>query len=214
MTDAASGEFSKLEAGFAEIKIKRRPMSVQGHETWRHAAKSDLVSNDLDVEYESIDKDCLPLTTNSSFQGILPALQYSSHLAKADNFADETRIELFEQTEEGATFSTLDDRALQDVLRTVKPMDTSSKVAEATIPDDKPTIEKQRMLVFLVPLAGKKDSSFGWQASMTRSGVQRLFDALGVNPEFLLNLLGRPDYWSPRTRWQCNNKDELIMCGT
>lgn len=213
MTNAAGGEFSKLEAGFAELKIKRRPMSVEGHETWRHAAKSDLISNDLDVEYECIDRDSLPLTTNSSLQGILPALQYSSHLTKADNFADETRIELFEQTGDGASFSTLDDVALQDVLQTVKPMDMGSDTTETTDPADKPSIEKQRLLVFLVPLAGKKNSSFGWQASMTRSSVQRLFDALGVNPEFLLNFLGRPDYWSPRTRWQCNDRDELIMCG-
>jgi hypothetical protein len=214
MVDAASGEFSKLEAGFAELQVKRRPMSVEGQETWRHAAKSDLISNDLDVEYESIDTDSLPLTTDASLQGILPALQYSSHLTKADNFADETRIELFEHTGDDTSFSTLDDRKLQDVLQTVKSMDMGSDTAETTVPASKPNIQKQRLLVFLVPLAGKKNTSFGWQASMTRSSVQRLFDALGVNPEFLLNLLGRPDYWSPRTRWQCNDRDELIMCGT
>ncbi|EAW25192.1 uncharacterized protein NFIA_106810 [Aspergillus fischeri NRRL 181] len=47
---------------------------------------------------------------------------------------------------------------------------------------------------------------------MQCASVQRLFKTLGVNPEFMLNMLGRPDYWSPRTRWKCNIKNELIFC--
>lgn len=70
-----------------------------------------------------------------------------------------------------------------------------------------------RLLVLFVPLEPKQGSSFGSQVTLTRSCVQKLFETVGANPEYLLNLLGRPDYWSPRTRWQRNNEDEVTTVG-
>jgi hypothetical protein len=48
---------------------------------------------------------------------------------------------------------------------------------------------------------------------MDRPSVQRLFKVLGANPEFLLNLIGRPDYWAPKATWQFDASDELTSCG-
>ena len=274
MANESGGEFSKLEAGFAEIKIERRRISVEVQGPWRHAKPTDLVERDLDVNCEDIDARKLPLNHFPSLQGILPALQYSSHLSNEDNFADETAIDCFDQTADGVTFSSLDDTELQKVLDTIEPVDvdvdvsgdTSSRVesssprsrqpltrrvssqedvlgyglsptstlrsyhltSEPVRPALRPSTRitetissasetntgKGRLLVFFVPLTAKKDTSFGWQASMRRPSVQKLFDTLGANPEFMLNFLGRPDYWSPRTRWQCNKTDEVILCGT
>jgi hypothetical protein len=274
MANDGSGDFSKLEAGFAEIKIERRRISVEVQAPWRHAKPTDLVEKDLDVNYEDVDARNLPLNHFPSLQGILPSLQYSSHLANENNFADETTIDCFDQTTDGVTFSTLDDTELHTVLDTIEPADVDVNVSgnvslhpESLPPRSRPSPTRRvssqedvlgyglsptetlrsyhltseplkplppsnnrsaealpsatkkstgngRLLVFFVPLTANKDTSFGWQASMQRASVQKLFDTLGVNPEFMLNFLGRPDYWSPRTRWQSNKKDELIMCGT
>ena len=266
--DDNGDEFSKLEAGFAELEIKRRPISVEVQGVSRHAKESDLIANDLDFDY-SVNTDSLPPKLYPSMQGILPALQYSSHLTNANNFADETDIECFDQTDDHVAFLTLDSTSLDKVLNPIKKedldlgsCDTASIIAKHTsnaerhssttqVPhtssaSTKPpssiirpcsstpetarsttdptsattevssTVETScgRLLVFFVPLIAKKGSSFGSQVSMQRSSVQRLFEILGMNPEFFLNMLGRPDYWSPRTRWQYNIKDELTVCGT
>lgn len=260
------GDFSKLEAGFAELKIDRRRISIEVQDVWRHAQESDLIANDLDFNYSS-NAESLPPNPYPSMQDILPALQYSSHLAVQNNFADETDIECFDQTDAHVAFLSLDSMGLDKVLDTVKKgdrgiCDTASTKARLTStterrfsatgnPHTLPSSTEQpsstttpctlnpetthsttdstfatvetstvteptassRLLVFFVPLMPKKDSSFGSQLSMQRSSVQKIFEVLGVNPEFLLNMLGRPDYWSPRTRWQCNIRDELTMCG-
>lgn len=197
-------EFSKLEAGFAEIEIKPRRISVDVQEPWRHANKSDLTADDLDFNYD-VNTDSLPPIHHLSMQDVLPALQYSAHLANPNNFAEQTMIECFDQTEKLAVFRTLDDVGLDQILDTV-PKQDAIPTAEAN--------PSGRLLVFFVPLTAKKASSFGYQAAMTSSSVQNLFKKVGANPEFLHNTLGRPDYWSPRTRWQCNMRDELTVCGT
>ncbi|KAK7415437.1 hypothetical protein QQX98_005888 [Neonectria punicea] len=262
-----AGEFSKLEAGFAALKVERRRVSTEALEPWRHANESDLIANDLDFNY-NVDTDSLPTNLYPSMQGILPALQYSSHMGNLDNFVDQTTIECFDQTDDHVAFHTLDTAGLDRVLDTLEQEEpdvsvcdtssistkstptaetnsaiiqppntpsTSTKGRSSTISSGSSTAETAgfstnpilptpkassapeiktsgRLLVFFVPLIPKKESSFGTQVAMQRSSVQRLFETLGVNPEFLLNMLGRPDYWSPRTRWQCNMDDELTVC--
>jgi hypothetical protein len=64
-----------------------------------------------------------------------------------------------------------------------------------------------------VPLIPTPNTSFGSQISMTRSSTMNLFKSLDLNPLFLLNLLGRPDYWAPQTHWECDNDGKLSACG-
>lgn len=259
MGDDNSGRFSKLEASFTELKIERRRISLNILSASRHADKSDLIGNDLDFNY-SINSDSIPQNLYPSIQNILPALQYNSHLANPDNFANETNIGCFDQTDDYVSFRTLDDTGLDKVLNTVKvkedsdmgdrdtPSDTVKPTSAAekhplttpstpsapvqppspnpetahSAPDPTCTTTEAflttetnngRILVFFIPLIAKKEGTFGLQVPMHRLGVQKLFDVIGVNPEFILNMLGRPDYWSPRTRWQYNMRDELVSCG-
>ncbi|GAB0136915.1 hypothetical protein EsDP_00005200 [Epichloe bromicola] len=204
-------EFSKLEAGFAEIAIKPRRISVEAQASWRHANKSDLAADDLDFNYDA-NADSLPPNHHPSMQDVLPALQYGAHLANQNNFAEQTRIECFDQTDQLAGFRTLDDEGLDQILDTLEQQDTDTDIDDD---DGIPTAETstgERLLVFFVPLTVKKASSFGYQVAMKSSSVQNLFKKLGANPEFLHNMLGRPDYWAPRTRWQYNIRDELTVC--
>ncbi|KAI9147060.1 Notoamide biosynthesis cluster protein M' [Paramyrothecium foliicola] len=262
-------EFSKLEAGFAELKVERRPMSVQQHAISRQGSDSDHTVNDLDFNY-NLSRDILPSKKYSSLQDVLSALHFGSHMANLNNFANETRIECFDQTNKDAVFRTLDSDSLDKVLDSITREDretstsrvppsmdiasletgvneslpealySSSKSSDSQngardLPRLDPEIEptdtaiaptstdpisvpemdcKERLLVFFVPLVPQTNSSFGSQVSMQRSCVQRLFNVIGVNPEYLLNLLGRPDYWSPRTRWIRNLSDEVAAIGT
>lgn len=259
MGDDNGGGFSKLEASFTELKIERRRISLDILSASRHADKSDLIGNDLDFNY-SINPDSIPQNLYPSIQSILPALQYNSHLANPNNFANETNIGCFDQTDDYVSFRTLDDTGLDKVLNTVK-VKEDSDMGDRDTPSDtvKPTLAAEkhplttprtpsapvqppspnpetahsapdatcttteafsttetnngRILVFFMPLIAKKEGTFGLQVPMHRLSVQKLFDVIGVNPEFILNMLGRPDYWSPRTRWQYNMRDELVLCG-
>lgn len=261
MANDTGGEFSKLEAGFAELKIERRRISIELQNVWRHATDADLIANDLDFNCNA-NIDSLPPHRYHSMHGILPALQYSDHLANPNNFAEETNIECFDQADDHVSFLTLGSAGLDKVLKTVKQDDIEMGVGDTPSITAKPTSTAERhsstaqaphtapastqqpsstpetaclttdpisattearsseesnpcgrLLVFFVPLIAQTETSFGSRVSMQRSSVQRIFEVLGVNPEFLLNMLGRPDYWAPRTRWQYNIRDELEVCG-
>ena len=62
-----------------------------------------------------------------------------------------------------------------------------------------------------VPLIPTKDTSFGNAIPMTQSSVNDLFGSLSLNSEFILNLLGRPDYWAPQQRWDLEGS-KLLGC--
>jgi hypothetical protein len=49
---------------------------------------------------------------------------------------------------------------------------------------------------------------------MTRESVEQLFSKLNVDPAFAMNIIGRPDYWSPMTRLRFDDEDALQSCGT
>jgi hypothetical protein len=40
-----------------------------------------------------------------------------------------------------------------------------------------------------------------------------LFDTLKINPFFLLNMLGRPDYWAPQSHWESQRDGAFVACG-
>ncbi|KAJ7866098.1 hypothetical protein B0H14DRAFT_3084268 [Mycena olivaceomarginata] len=63
---------------------------------------------------------------------------------------------------------------------------------------------------FFVPLAPTANTSFGNSIEMTREGVeQRYFSKFNADPAFVMNLLGRPDYWAPMTRHRFDEQDAL-----
>lgn len=49
---------------------------------------------------------------------------------------------------------------------------------------------------------------------MTQSNTNELFRALNINPLFIMNMLGRPDYWAPQTRWESDENGDFLACGT
>lgn len=48
---------------------------------------------------------------------------------------------------------------------------------------------------------------------MTRDLACEMFSSLKLNPLFLLNMLGRPDYWAPQTRWETSSENTFQSCG-
>lgn len=64
-----------------------------------------------------------------------------------------------------------------------------------------------------MPLQPTPQTSFGSRAAMTRSSVLDLFNVLQIDPFFLLNMIGRPDYWSPWSNWDSDTKGQLVACG-
>ncbi|RBA14448.1 dTDP-glucose 4,6-dehydratase [Fusarium proliferatum] len=269
MAAAGEGDFSRLEAGFAELKVERRRVSLE-QVTNRHANDAEQnVANDLDINY-NVTADVLPPNLYPSLQSIFPALQYSAYMGNPNNFSSTTAIECFDQSDHNATFHTLNSQSLERLLATInqdnkedsqddkhgiKEDKSQSHMTTATQPDRATEIQSQhpnaavqlpagfaltppqeadqtpgatevsgpttsqtpqpptsgRLLVFFVPLTTKKGATFGSQVALESATTQMLFNALGANPEFLPNLLGRPDYWSPRSRWQCNINNELEM---
>ena len=65
-----------------------------------------------------------------------------------------------------------------------------------------------------IPLTQMPQASFGSGISMTQSSVITLFGRLRLNPAFLLNMIGRPDYWAPQARWEFGEAGSLVACGT
>jgi hypothetical protein len=48
---------------------------------------------------------------------------------------------------------------------------------------------------------------------MARDNVRELFQTLQVNPPFIMNSLGRPDYWTPQTEWHTDDDGNFLACG-
>lgn len=62
----------------------------------------------------------------------------------------------------------------------------------------------------LVPIEG---ASYGARILMTQRNAKQLFETLHVNPLFMLDMVGRPDYWAPQTHWEADDKGRLLACG-
>ncbi|PKX89344.1 uncharacterized protein P174DRAFT_516014 [Aspergillus novofumigatus IBT 16806] len=63
-----------------------------------------------------------------------------------------------------------------------------------------------------VPLSPAVGTSFGSCSAMTRDNVRELFHTLQVNPLFIMNLLGRVDYWAPQTEWHTDDDGNFLAC--
>lgn len=64
-----------------------------------------------------------------------------------------------------------------------------------------------------VPLVPEKHTSFASRISMTQDNTMDLFKYLNADPSFITNLLGRPDYWAPQTRWTSDSNSNILACG-
>lgn len=64
-----------------------------------------------------------------------------------------------------------------------------------------------------VPLIVSDDTSFGSRVGLTKHATELIFNQFNINPMYLLNLLGRPDYWAPQPRWEAISQDPLTACG-
>ncbi|PKX97803.1 uncharacterized protein P174DRAFT_439517 [Aspergillus novofumigatus IBT 16806] len=47
---------------------------------------------------------------------------------------------------------------------------------------------------------------------MTQDNTMDLFKYLNADPSFIMNLLGRPDYWAPQTRWTSDSNSNILAC--
>jgi hypothetical protein len=64
-----------------------------------------------------------------------------------------------------------------------------------------------------VPLVPEKHTSFASRISMTQDNTMDLFKYLNADPSFIMNFLGRPDYWAPQTRWTSDSNGNISACG-
>ncbi|KAJ7271270.1 hypothetical protein C8J57DRAFT_1435452 [Mycena rebaudengoi] len=128
---------------------------------------------------------------------ILPAVYFHTCLANPINFAVSTNVECFRADESREEWISLDDEGLLPFLDTLNNREPSSK----------PVLH-----AFFVPLTPTAHSSFGCSVSMTRESVEQLFSKLNVDPAFAMNIIGRPDYWSPMTHLRFDDEDALQSC--
>ncbi|KAF2835313.1 hypothetical protein M501DRAFT_962762 [Patellaria atrata CBS 101060] len=198
--------FSRLEASLAKAEVVPRPNSREMKDVNRHAKPEDIDVNELDFDYD-LDSSHYPLGNVRSLQQVFSAVQHQQHLSKKENFSDYTAIECFSITSSGGEWQNLDEARLRDFL------EATAKVEEPRIsPTASMNRNGRRMLLFLVPLTPTPHTSFGNRIPMTQASVSHLFHTLGIHSLFLLNLLGRPDYWAPQTHWETAEGGDFVAC--
>ena len=204
-------EFSRLESELATAELAPRPISRDGQHVMRHAGPEDIGVNELDYDYE-IDIDEYPTAMIDSTQELWSGVLYHQHLSKPENFSNETSVECFSVQASGLEWLKLDESALKTLVddasnrwNNVSALSTSV----TSVVDSSPETISRKALIFFIPLIPTPDAPFKWAVPMTRSSVKDLFSPLSLNPAFLLNMLGRPDYWAPQSRWDQEDTDLL-----
>lgn len=64
-----------------------------------------------------------------------------------------------------------------------------------------------------MPLVPTQNTSYGSRVLMTQENADTLLETLQVNPMFLLNMIGRPDYWAPQKHWDYDDNGKPAACG-
>lgn len=64
-----------------------------------------------------------------------------------------------------------------------------------------------------IQLIPSPNASWGSAIPMTQASVDNLFSFLALNPAFLVNMLGRPDYWAPQKRLEKTSDGTISACG-
>ncbi|KAJ5913911.1 hypothetical protein N7504_002794 [Penicillium tannophilum] len=198
LSQAETGDlakFSRLEASLVNAAVEPRPNSRSQNDVDRHAQKSDLGVNELDFDFE-LDTNHYPLGNLRSLQQVFDAVQYNHHLRNGDNFSSETCVKCLMVDKQGGDWQTLDHNGMNNLLQQYDPS------------------TGRKLLVFFVPLvpAPVEGTSFGSRALMTRENANNLMKTLNINPAFLLNLIGRPDYWAPQKHMEADNNGRLVAC--
>ncbi|KAF7122232.1 hypothetical protein CNMCM5793_000189 [Aspergillus hiratsukae] len=202
-TEHEDVNFSRLEASFSQTKVLPRKNSIEMKDVFRHAQASDLEAKDLDFKFR-LDRSNYPLGNLQSLQDVFPAVQHDTHLKNPRNFSDETEAMCLDVNETTASWHTLDSRGLTGLLRSIpKPSHTNAPFGHS-----KPS----RLLAFFVPLIPEKNTSFASRISMTQDNTMDLFKYLNADPSFIMNFLGRPDYWAPQTRWTSDSNSNILAC--
>ncbi|KAJ4989324.1 argininosuccinate lyase [Stagonosporopsis vannaccii] len=203
-------EFSKLEATLVTEEIEARPISRDGQHKWRHAEGHEDEVNELNYDY-NVDTTCYPFSAIDSLQDMFSGLMYREHLSKHANFDAETSIECLSVDSQGPRWLKLNQNSLSALLRDASERSINVS-AISSHQQRESTSSKRRALVFFVPLKNtKRPTSFRCSISMTKQSVDELFSSLQLNPGFLQNLLGRPDYWAPQPRWH-EEDGQLLDC--
>ncbi|TAQ85808.1 hypothetical protein B7494_g5875 [Chlorociboria aeruginascens] len=199
--------FSRLEHSFARERVVPRRNSIEMNDVNRHARHEDNDVNDLEFEY-SLEPD-QDLSDIKSMQDIFGAAKKKEHLGNENNFSKETCIECFDTNAPDPVkeWLKLDSQAANHVFQKVcSSRETSHLVC------DKPQDMNPTKTYRLVPLTPTKETSYGSRISITRSDTDTLFKAFRINPSYLLNLLGRPDYWAPQMRWDYDENEKFSAC--
>ncbi|KAL4949841.1 hypothetical protein BDW69DRAFT_197752 [Aspergillus filifer] len=200
MADNETPYFSNLEASFGQTKVRPRQNSIEMKDVYRHANVEAMNDNDLNFDL-ALDRSNYPLDSLDSLQDVFSAAQHKVHFSNLRNFSDETMVRCFDSSNKESIWRFLDSKSLSDLLQ-------SSKPSLAEPPDLRP----QRLLAFFVPLTPTKNTSFGSRIEMTQANTKELFHTLSLNSLAIMNLLGRPDYWAPQTRWESDDLGHFWAC--
>ncbi|KAJ5760338.1 hypothetical protein N7520_007494, partial [Penicillium odoratum] len=206
LSQAETGDltrFFRLEASLVNAAVEQRPNSRSKNDVDRHAEKSDLAVNELDFNFD-LDTDNYPLGNLRSLQQVFDAVQYEHHLKNDHNFSPDTRIQCLKVDLQGGEWETLDENGMQDLLQQYN--------LSSSAPSSSNSSTGRKMLVFLVPLVPAERTSFGSRALITRENTNSLMKLLNINPAFLLNLIGRPDYWAPQKHLEADDNGSLVAC--
>ncbi|KAJ5232060.1 hypothetical protein N7468_005016 [Penicillium chermesinum] len=196
-------KFSRLEASLVQAQVQQRPMSIKQDDVQRHAETGDLAVNELDFNF-NLDTDHYPLDDLKSLQQVFDAVQCHMHLENEKNFASETCVECFDCGPSGGEWRNLNEELMASLLKSCSLQCSADPTAAQPA--------GRRMLVFFIPLVPTGGTSYGAQSLMTQSNAKQLLRSLQVNPLFLLNMIGRPDYWAPRTHWEEDDRGHLVSC--
>jgi len=167
----------------------------------RHSQIPGEIVNELEFDY-NLGSNHYPLGCLRSLQDVFSAVQHEEHLSRPENFSNATAVECFKVQRNTSEWLVLDEASLDRKLdATVK-----GPVAGASY--------TRGLLVLFVPLTPTESTSFGSRISMPQGSVEKLFSVLDLHPLFILNMLGRPDYWAPQMYSLWEEDGSLSATGT
>ncbi|KAF5371224.1 hypothetical protein D9758_004227 [Tetrapyrgos nigripes] len=193
-------QFSRLEASLAQILVEQRRMSRAADDIHRHLNPEDLAVDEFEFD-DSLNPKDYPLYQSQYLPDVLSAVHFHKHLINDLNFSSDTSINCLKVDSQSQEWLIVNDETLNNLI------------SEYSLPPKNlSTSPPRKLLAFFIPRIPQTNSSFGNQVTIRKDSVKHLFDTLDVDPSFIMNLLGRPDYWAPCAKlgWDANN--ELTSC--
>ena len=191
-------ETSRLEALIGSVNAPLRPKSRDNDHVSRNALASGLTTDEMKADEFNFDFGLPNAPTRSPYtstlQDVFAEVQYKTHHNNTQNFAQQgTRVDCLEvSVNNHMELLNLYDAGLRKCF-------------------DSQRCEPVLRVVY-VPLISTKGTSFGGQSSLSRESADDLFRICEIDPAFLLNLLGRQDYWSRSTRFSRLKDDTITSC--